>query len=468
MRRIICLLALCAVLLSGCSEPPAKPTGLKVTASGGKVEVSWDKNNTAHTYRLYRRYKGEKDYKFIFDSDKTFYTDKFVQAGREYTYKLELIGEGGVSEAVESSVTTQSAADNSAKATPLKAPRITSVTQLDESTAVIILSKKPKSSYEIYRSASENGKYTLVGSTEQSVFYDEKAKQGSPWHYKAKAVNKNKTSKFSKPARTGKNTKSVFGVPVMMYHEFVTAEDLKAGIAFDEYAVYQSEFESDLRWLKQNGYHTITASELSDYLDGKGKMPKKPIILSIDDGKYGVYKRAFPVLKKHNMKAVLNIIGSQIDLASVAPNYMKGNAAPYCNWDEIKEMSDSGYVEIQSHTQFLHVFNHDGRNGANCKDGETSEEYLTIAQKDFAEISRNMRSHLNTIPCAMAYPYSKRCVEADKAWLNSGYTLLFAGDREDVRMSEINYFVREAGLNYKSSILRRITRMTGTPIKDYI
>jgi peptidoglycan/xylan/chitin deacetylase (PgdA/CDA1 family)/fibronectin type 3 domain-containing protein len=519
--------------LSGCESAPSKPSGLKVTASGGKVEVSWDKNAKARTYRLYRRYTDEKDYKFIFDSKKTSYTDKFVQSGKNYTYKLELIGEGGTSESIESGSVSMSGApviesvvqksknrfklswtgekncefkiyeksknssnklaetknfsktvkvnkntnslyvvadsgNASREVNLLRKPKITSITQLDDTTSVLLISSNAKSSYNIYRSKTSGGKYTLIGKTDEPVFYDENAKKGTNWHYKAKAVNKKSSSLRGFSKRTGLNSKPVFGVPIMMYHEFVTKKDLKDGIAFDEYAVYQSEFESDLKWLKKNGYTTITTTQLSDYLSGKGKMPKKPIILSIDDGKHGVYKRAFPILKKYNMKAVLNIIGNEIDLATVTKNYKKNNPAPFSDWNEIKEMSESGNVEIESHTQFLHVFNHDGRNGANTAENETYEQYFPTAQKDYMEIARNMRKHLNTTPVTMAYPYSKRCAAADKAWLKSGYKLLFAGDREDVRMSEINYFVREAGLNQKSSLLRRITRMTGTPIRKYL
>jgi fibronectin type 3 domain-containing protein len=73
-----------------------------VSVSGRNAQLSWDESSEAHTYRLYRRYSDEKDYKFIFDSTKTSYTDKYLDPGREYTYKLELIGEGGTSGAVTS------------------------------------------------------------------------------------------------------------------------------------------------------------------------------------------------------------------------------------------------------------------------------------------------------------------------------------------------------------------------------
>jgi hypothetical protein len=67
----------------------------------------------------------------------------------------------------------------------------------------------------------------------------------------------------------------------------------------------------------------------------------------------------------------------------------------------------------------------------------------------------------------MAYPYSRRTELSDRAWLKSGYKLLYSGDDEFLRLSMTNYFVREAGLNLKSSVLRRVARMTKHPIEDY-
>ena len=179
----------------------------------------------------------------------------------------------------------------------------------------------------------------------------------------------------SEIAAENTNPKTVFGVPVLMYHEFVTQEDLDSGIAFDEYAIYYHEFEHDLQWLQQNGYTTITVRELAQYLNGQGEMPEKPVILTIDDGKLGVYKNAFPLLQKYNMKAVLAVIGIEIHTASEAPELRSESPAPYCTWAELAEMSASGHVEIASHSYGFHVYQHDGRIGADCGEPDTMADF---------------------------------------------------------------------------------------------
>ena len=131
-------------------------------------------------------------------------------------------------------------------------------------------------------------------------------------------------------------------------------------------------------------------------------------------------------------------------------------------------MSDSGAVEIISHTDKQHYFLHDGRYGASTREGDTLDTFLPIAQKDYADTARSFKQHLNTVPTSMAYPYSRRTALSDEAWLKSGFKLLYAGDDEYMRRSSTNYFVREAGLNRKSAVLRRMARETKHPIDYYV
>ena len=197
-------------------------------------------------------------------------------------------------------------------------------------------------------------------------------------------------------------------------------------------------------------------------------MPNKPVILSIDDGKYGVYKNALPLLEKYDMKAVLAAIGTEIDAATEAPGLRGENPAPYCTWQELAEMSASGHIEIASHSYGLHVYRHGDRTGANCSEGDTILEFKADAYADFYEQRVRFEQYNIPVPTTFAYPYSVRSTTADEAWRMSGYEILLGGNMNSVRTSKINYFIPEAGLNDHSALLRRIARMHGTPIEDYI
>ncbi len=467
MKRVIALLLLLCCVLTACGTKPQAPDKLSVSLKNGAAEISWNQSGEAESYRLYRRGPGEDDFEFIFDADKseTAYTDRYVKSSGAYIYKLEIIGKDGVSNALESTLNVPAEKQQGQKIKAPEKPVITSVTAMDSYTAVVSVKPQEDCTYEFLRSETPDGKYTPAATAKEPYFYDEHEDKKTDWFYRVRVTRGDYTSELSEPQKTGYQPGNVFGVPVLMYHEFVTQEDLDAGIAFDEYAVYASEFENDLKWLKEQGYTTITTARLIEYLQGKGDMPEKPVIITIDDGKYGVYKRAWPLLKQYKMTASLSVIGYEIDSATNAPDARSKSPAPYCTWKELAEMSASGAVEMISHTDKQHIYTHNGRHGASTKNGDTLKTFFTVAQKDYAETAVKFRKYFNTVPPAMAYPYSIRTELSDEAWFKSGFKLLYGGDDEKVRLSMTNFFVREAGLNSKSALLRRVPRMTGDPIE---
>lgn len=118
-------------------------------------------------------------------------------------------------------------------------------------------------------------------------------------------------------------------VPVLMYH---AVSDQTWGL--EGLFLSPSDMEAQLKYLTENGYDPIFFSDLP-HLD----QYKKPVILTFDDGYNNNYTDLYPLLQKYNVKATIFVIP-----ASVGGQYSMTAA-------QIKEMSDSGLVSIQSHTQ---------------------------------------------------------------------------------------------------------------------
>lgn len=118
-------------------------------------------------------------------------------------------------------------------------------------------------------------------------------------------------------------------VPVLMYH---AVSDQTWGL--EGLFLSPSDMEAQLKYLTENGYDPIFFSDLP-HLD----QYKKPVILTFDDGYNNNYTDLYPLLQKYNVKATIFVIPS-----SVSGQYSMTAA-------QIKEMSDSGLVSIQSHTQ---------------------------------------------------------------------------------------------------------------------
>ena len=112
----------------------------------------------------------------------------------------------------------------------------------------------------------------------------------------------------------------------LMYHS-VDNEKGKGGI-------FVNEFEEHVKWIKDK--KTFKMEELKNL---NYTLPKNSILITFDDGYKNNYTLAFPILKKYNMKATIFLNTKFI-----------GKDEFYLNWDEIKEMYESGLVDFQLHT----------------------------------------------------------------------------------------------------------------------
>ena len=341
----------------------------------------------------------------------------------------------------------------------------------DPNNIVVIWETEQNCKYKVLRSSSRDGEYSYVGESQVGSYRDNTVKYPENYFYKIERTNYlSKQVELSEPIGTVVNSEALSSVSVIMYHNFVSEEDVKNGIEYEEYSISPEDFEEDLIWLKNNGYITITSDELLEFLEKKEALPSKAVVISIDDGSWGVYKHAWPLLKKHGMKADLNVIGAQIDATWETLNSGKtrdGEAAPFCTWEELAEMQKSGVINICSHTYGLHVYNKDKRIGMNLMENETEEEFTTVVKEDYNLSVKCIRGWVGKAPKTVAYPYSKRCIESDNIILsNTGYEILMAG--EGARGTVGNYFVTDCDISNQLMLISRPCRMDGTPISVYL
>lgn len=472
--RQLLFAALTACLLlfvAGCAqESVCAPAALQATLTEEQsVELSWQASTDGEFYRVYRLIGADADYRFLSDVTGLSYRDTTARPGQVCRYKVTAMkgaaeSEGCISQPVEI------AAPGSASTVLPQTPEITSVTLLDKYTSVILFRcDSAECTYRVMRAEKPEGPFTLIGETRENAFYDTTLAAGENYYYTVTAVNAQTASDPSAPQSTGTNSLAVSGTPVLMYHQFLTEGDVASGIHFGEYAIWAAEFEQDLQWLQKNGYTTVTTRELIQYLNGEAVPPEKPVIITIDDGYRGVYLNAWPLLQKYGMKAVFSVIGNRIDQASLEDADAPHAQRLYCNWHELSEMQESGYVEIISHTATCHDDEEmtNIRRGANCAEGESTESFYLAALPDYASMAKNFRKFFGFSPYAMSYPYSSRSVTSDLVWMQCGYEILFAGNSSDARKDARNRFAVGAGVTRDSAVLRRVARMHGTPLQEY-
>lgn len=120
-------------------------------------------------------------------------------------------------------------------------------------------------------------------------------------------------------------------IPVLSYHQ-INDKDL------NPLTVSTSEFDAQMKYLSENGYHTISPAQLISHLEDDAPLPDKPIVITFDDGYKDNYQNAFPILQKYHQNATIFLISDYVN------NYEK-----YLTWEQINEMQQYG-IDFESHT----------------------------------------------------------------------------------------------------------------------
>lgn len=182
-------------------------------------------------------------------------------------------------------------------------------------------------------------------------------------------------------------------IPILVYHDIVADE---SQVEFDYMQTTVDVFEKQITGLMKLGYKPISYKDLIEYKNGNKAIPKWSFLITFDDGYSGVYKYAYEIAKKYN-----------IPMTSFAINGKVGEGG-YYNWDEAKDMHNSGLMSI-----YLHGFEHKKYNESTVEElvTETNSAYKNLQDKlEDAEILK-----------VFTYPYGLCTDEQRKSLEELGY-----------------------------------------------
>jgi len=170
-------------------------------------------------------------------------------------------------------------------------------------------------------------------------------------------------------------------VPVLCYHRFAPRCD--SALCMPEEA-----FRAQLEHLQANGYRSVRLEELADFLEYKRGLPRKAVVITIDDGYRSTYEIAFPLLQRYGFTATLFIYTDFVGSSSLA-----------MTWDQIREMQAAGF-EIGSHS-----LSH-----ADLTLRQSEEDEAAFRRRISAEVVRSkdvLDRELRQATRFFAYPYSR-------------------------------------------------------------
>lgn len=222
------------------------------------------------------------------------------------------------------------------------------------------------------------------------------------------STKSNQTALFSSAAPEGS-----IPLPVVMYHGLTRISKYQ-----NKFFISPKQFEKDLQYLQENQYTPVVMKDLINYVDNGTPLPERPVLITFDDGFFNNYLYAYPLLREYNMKAVFSVIGDLADKYSVIQDENAYYA--YMTWEDIKELSASGYIEIQNHSYDLHD-NNGSRRGAMQKQGESLDSYRQVLEDDVGKMQKMLYETTGLMPTTFTYPYGYISKSSKEILKNMGF-----------------------------------------------
>ncbi|QSA98455.1 poly-beta-1,6-N-acetyl-D-glucosamine N-deacetylase PgaB [Methylococcus sp. EFPC2] len=201
---------------------------------------------------------------------------------------------------------------------------------------------------------------------------------------------------------------------VLSYHDVKdeVAKDIRAG----QTAVSTANLIAQFDWLKNNGYHVVSVQDLLNAKAGRRALPQKAVLLTFDDGYANVYHKVFPLLKKYRYPATIALVGKWMDSTARDPDVP---VETLLSWEQVREMSRSGLVEVASHSYDLHLGLLGNPQGNEQPAGvtriydpqsklyEQDTAYQHRIREEMRRASESIFHHVGVKPRAIVWPYGE-------------------------------------------------------------
>ena len=248
---------------------------------------------------------------------------------------------------------------------------------------------------------------------------------------------------------------------IIGYHEIT---DNKNALIPD-YAVTTKQFQQHMEWLKKNGYHFISVDQLLKANQGQYKLPNKPVLLTVDDGYASFYQDAYPIIKANKIPVVLAVVGSWLEPKQGQKVNFADEIIPrsdMLSWQQIKEMQDSGLVEIASHSYNLHrgiLGNPQGNSepaavtrlyDPQTKTYEDDHHYTQRISDDLKHNNQLLVEHGIKSPRVMVWPYGRYNMQtvdiAKQLGMPIAISLDDGADTAKSNLGQLNRILVEGGM----------------------
>lgn len=192
-------------------------------------------------------------------------------------------------------------------------------------------------------------------------------------------------------------------VPILTYHRF--AERCNSPLCMP-----RSVFDQQMRYLKENGYHVVSPADLLAFLEYRQPLPRKSVVITMDDGYRSVYDIGYPILKKYGFKATLFIYTRFVGVSRLA-----------ITWDQLRELKSEGFT-IGSHT-----IEHSDL--TRPLEGEDESAFLQRIHRELHGSKQILDQKLQQDTIALAYPFGYYDYRVANIAREAGYKIAMSVNR---------------------------------------
>jgi peptidoglycan/xylan/chitin deacetylase (PgdA/CDA1 family)/glycosyltransferase involved in cell wall biosynthesis len=195
-------------------------------------------------------------------------------------------------------------------------------------------------------------------------------------------------------------------IPVLMYHSVVRQRPSSSSHGI---WVTDAQFRSQLHSLRSRGFETITFRDYARFLRGLMHLPRRPIILTFDDGYEDNHTVAFPLLREFGFRAVIFVV---TDAKRRTNFWDTGAGSSLLSVAQLREMHAAG-MEIASHTV------------THPKLPQLGPDDI---RRELRESRDSLEQTLSTDVLSFAYPYGALSPDVKNLVGEAGYTYAVAAD----------------------------------------
>lgn len=209
-------------------------------------------------------------------------------------------------------------------------------------------------------------------------------------------------SSLKKYENTKEDTRT--NIRTLTYHTIYNIESDKCTNTVICHPIEQ--FDSHMKYLSQNDYFALRMKDLELFLDGKIRIPKKSVVVTLDDGSYA--QNAVDIVEKYKVYATYFIITSRYDVSNIETTYM----------------------DFESHTHNLH-------NNWKCPGGNQGGQLLCEKEENILIDLKTSQDKLGGAS-SIAYPFFDFNERAINLLKQAGFKLAFVGQYNTNGYATIN------------------------------